>query len=108
MDSFSGNTPPNVDSVSSLGVPAWRTIALHHSDVLTTPGWMVPTRSKTVDYLPSQRFPPQEVIIDLSATARFGRSIRTTSVAIELDQPLVADPEVMRDLVEHDVPDLAA
>jgi hypothetical protein len=32
----------------------------------------------------------------------------TTSVAIELDQPLVADPEVMRDLVEHDVPDLAA
>ena len=36
------------------------------------------------------------------------RSISTTSVAIELDQPLVADPEVMRDLVEHDVPDLAA
>ena len=28
--------------------------------------------------------------IDLSATARFGRSISTTSVAIELDQPLVA------------------
>jgi hypothetical protein len=36
------------------------------------------------------------------------RSISTTSVAIELDQPLVADPEVMRDLVEYDVPDLAA
>jgi hypothetical protein len=36
------------------------------------------------------------------------RSNSTTSVAIELDQPLVADPEVMRDLVEHDVPDLAA
>ena len=36
------------------------------------------------------------------------QSISTTSVAIELDQPLVADPEVMRDLVEHDVPDLAA
>ncbi len=33
---------------------------------------------------------------------------RTMSVAIELDQPLVADSEVMRDLVEHDVPDLAA
>jgi hypothetical protein len=32
------------------------------------------------------------------------RSVSTTSVAIELDQPLVADPEVMRDLVEHDVP----
>ena len=32
----------------------------------------------------------------------------TTSVAIELDQSRVADPEVMRDLVEHDVPDLAA
>jgi hypothetical protein len=31
-----------------------------------------------------------------------------TSVAIELDQPLVTDPEVMRDLVEHDVSDLAA
>ncbi len=26
----------------------------------------------------------------------------------QLDQPLVADPEVMRDLVEHDVPDLEA
>ncbi len=36
------------------------------------------------------------------------RSISTTSVAIELDQPLVADPDVMRDLVEHDAPDLAA
>ena len=31
-----------------------------------------------------------------------------TSIAIELDQPLVTDPEVMRDLVEHDVSDLAA
>ena len=36
------------------------------------------------------------------------RSISTTSVAIELDQPLVTDPEVMRDLVEHDMSDLAA
>jgi hypothetical protein len=26
----------------------------------------------------------------------------------ELDQPLVADPEVIRNLMEHDVPDLAA
>ncbi len=34
--------------------------------------------------------------------------VGTTSVAIEFDQPLVADPEVMRDLVEHDVSDLAA
>ena len=34
--------------------------------------------------------------------------VSTTSVPIELDQPLVADPEVMRDLVEHDVPELAA
>ena len=34
--------------------------------------------------------------------------VSATSVAIELDQPLVADPEVMRDLVEHDVPDLVA
>ena len=69
---------------------------------------MVPTRSKTVDYLPRQRFRCRKSFIDLSTTARFGRSISTTSVAIELDQPLVADPEVMRDLVEHDVPDLAA
>ncbi len=69
---------------------------------------MGPTQSKTVDYLARQRFPPQKAFIDLSATARFGRSISTTSVAIELDQPLVADSEVMRDLVEHDVPDLAA
>jgi hypothetical protein len=35
-------------------------------------------------------------------------SISTTSVAIELDQPLVADPEVMRDFVEQDVSHLAA
>ena len=42
------------------------------------------------------------------AQRRPAASISTTSVAIELDQPLVADPEVMRDLVEHDVPDLAA
>ena len=27
------------------------------------------------------------------------RSISTTSVAIELDQPLVADPEVMREVL---------
>jgi hypothetical protein len=47
-------------------------------------------------------------LVDLSATARYKRSVSTTSVAIELDQPLVADPEVMRDLVEHDVSDLAA
>jgi len=30
------------------------------------------------------------------------------SVAVELNQSLVADPEVMRDLVEHDMSDLAA
>ena len=28
------------------------------------------------------------------------------SVAVELDQPLVADPEVVRDLVQHDAADL--
>ena len=81
---------------------------LRHRYVLTTPGWMVATRSKTVDYLTRQRLRRRKSFIDLSATARFGRSISTRSVAIELDQPLVADPEVMRDLVEHDVPDLAA
>ncbi len=69
---------------------------------------MVPTRSKTVDYLPRQRFPPPEVIHRPVGNGKIGRSISTTSVAIELDQPLVADPEVMRDLVEHDVADLAA
>ena len=58
--------------------------------------------------VPGNDFRRRKSFIDLSATARFGRSISTTSVAIELDQPLVADPEVMRDLVEHDVPDLAA
>ena len=31
-----------------------------------------------------------------------------TSVAIEVDQPRVTDPEVIRDLVEQDVSDLAA
>jgi hypothetical protein len=53
-------------------------------------------------------FRRRKSFIDLSATARFGGRISTASVAIELDQPLVADPEVMRDPVEHDVPDLAA
>jgi hypothetical protein len=38
---------------------------------------------------------------------RCGASARR-SVAIELNQSLVADPEVMRDLVEHNVSDLAA
>ena len=56
----------------------------------------------------SNGFSRRKSFIDLSTSARFGRSISTTSVAIELDQPLVADPEVMRDLVEHDMPDLAA
>ena len=41
-------------------------------------------------------------------TAGYAAEHSTTSVAIELDQSRVADPEVMRDLVEHDVPDLAA
>jgi hypothetical protein len=50
----------------------------------------------------------RKLLVDLSATARYKRSVSTTSVAIELDQPLVADPEVMRDLVEHDVSDLVA
>lgn len=35
-------------------------------------------------------------------------AVPSISVSIEFDQPLVADPEVMCDLVEHDVPDLAA
>ena len=65
-------------------------------------------RSRWWITLPSKDFRRIESFIDLSATARFGRTINTTSVAIELDQPLVADPEVVRDLVEHDVPDLAA
>jgi hypothetical protein len=30
------------------------------------------------------------------------------SVAVDLDQPLVADAEVMGDLVQHDVPNLVA
>ena len=39
----------------------WRT-ALRHSDVLTMTSWMGLTRSRTVDCLPRQRFPSQEVI----------------------------------------------
>jgi hypothetical protein len=44
----------------------------------------------------------------LRAATTWRRSQRHCSVAIELDQPRVTDPEVMRDLVEHDVSDLAA
>lgn len=81
---------------------------LRYSDVLTTPGgWCARGPRRWITF-PGNDFRRRMSFIDLSATARFGRSIHTTSVAIELDQPLVADPEVMRDLMEHDVPDLAA
>ena len=43
-----------------------------------------------------------------AATAASGFCRAFTSVAVELDQPLVADPEVVRDLVEDDAADLAA
>lgn len=59
---------------------------------------MVPKRSKMVITFPGNDFPRRKSFNDLPATGRFGRSISTTSVAIELDQPLVADSEVMRDL----------
>jgi hypothetical protein len=39
--------------------PCWR-VALRHSDVLAMACWMGPTRSRTVDYLPRQRFPSRE------------------------------------------------
>ena len=39
---------------------------------------------------PGNDFRRRKSFIDLSATARFGRSISTTSVAIELDRPLIA------------------
>jgi adenine-specific DNA methylase len=81
---------------------------LRRSDVLTTPGWMVPTRSKTVVVFPDNGSAAGSHSSTCRQRQDFRRSISTTSVAIELDQPLVADPEVMRDLMEHDVPDLAA
>ena len=46
--------------------------------------------------------------IDRSATDKIRAEHQYQSVAIELYQPRVADPKVMRDLMEHDVPDLAA
>ena len=67
---------------------------------------MVATRSKTVDYLTRQRLRRRKSFIDLSGKIRAEYQHHVSSE--ELDQPLVADPEVMRDLVEHDVPDLAA
>ncbi|MDQ1484345.1 MAG: hypothetical protein QOJ62_38 [Actinomycetota bacterium] len=65
-------------------------------------------QSTTMDYPPTQRFPPRKVIRRPVGTARFWLSISATSVAIELDQSLVTDPEMMRNLMEHDVPGLAA
>ena len=50
----------------------------------------------------------KQLLNDQQRRSAMRRKISTTSVAIELDQPLVADPEVMRNLVEHDVPHLAA
>ena len=100
--------PPNVDSLPIVGCACLRA-ALRHSDVLPTAGWMGPHAAlgRWITF-PGNDFRRRKSSIDLSATARFGPSISTTSVAIELDQPLVADSEVMRDLVEHDVPDFAA
>jgi hypothetical protein len=51
-------------------------------------------------------FRRRKSFIDLSGKIRAEYQHHVSSE--ELDQPLVADPEVMRDLVEHDVPDLAA
>jgi hypothetical protein len=79
------------DGRHDLGLAGWRPRGLRR--------WIT---------FPGDDFRRRKSFIDRSPTARFGRSISTPSVAIELDQPLVADPEVMRDLVEHDVPDLAA
>jgi hypothetical protein len=53
--------------------------------------------------LPSQAtVSPLEFIHRPVGNGKIRRRISTTSVAIKFDQPLVADPEVMRDLVEHD------
>ena len=97
--------PPNVVRCLRVRLPG---APLRHSDVLTTPGWMGPRDLGRWITFPGNDFCRRKSFIDLSATARFGPSISTTSVAIELDQPLVADSEVMRDLVEHDMPDFAA
>jgi hypothetical protein len=52
--------------------------------------------------------PERDALAGLVGPLEYVERVSTTSVATELDQPLVADSEVMRDLVEHDVPDLAA
>ena len=76
---------------------------------MLTPGWLVHHAIRLRRWITFPgNLPSLEVFLDPWVTATFERSITTTLVAIELDQPLVADPEVMRDLVEHDVPDLAA
>lgn len=87
-----------------------------HANSAGTPGinamdtvWEQAGHERAADQFPPWRrkMPPTTISRRPRLPAML-RSIRTTSVAIELDQPLVADPEVMRDLVEHDVPDLAA
>ena len=80
--------------------------------IITTP--VTAHRPRPVMNEPPIRPPPWPTMMPPTTISRgprppaMPRSISTTSVAIELDQPLVADPEVMRDLVEHDVADLAA
>jgi hypothetical protein len=57
-------TSPSTDALAAASYfeSCWR-IALRHSDVLTMTSWMGLTRSRTVDCLPRQRFPSQEVVI---------------------------------------------
>ena len=75
--------------------------------MISAPAANPPPRGEVVVF--ADLFEPFGVAAQRARVVRHERiGQRTMSVAIELDQPLVADPEVMRDLVEHDVPDLAA
>jgi hypothetical protein len=57
-------TSPSTDALAAASYfdSCWRT-ALRHSDVLTMTSWMGLTWSRTVDCLPRQRFPSQEVVL---------------------------------------------
>src|SRR6476661_3366689 len=56
------NRRPTLLPPRHTSTACWRT-ALRHSDVLTMTSWMGLTRSRTVDCLPRQRFPSQEVVL---------------------------------------------
>src|SRR5713226_2963490 len=64
-------------------------------------------RARTLFPLVATFGPPDSTTLNSQLLEQF-LALRGSSVAVDLDQTLVADAEVVRDLVQHDMPDLPA